>query len=242
MIWLCIEHNNYNDKTSATYALTNDTPYLALTGEIWRAFRELYKEKWPRYSESALYKDRMIVRPSYLYNSHIGRTASLYWTVPRSRENHLLKLFRQHSVYWWLSREPIHLQTQWWPSPGPVYERDQHFVCLELRLWIVLKKKKSVFPFYVIPLHRNVLVVEILSWKARSSISPLEQSKMGTAVYAWLAFRVLIFTNIDILSSRYHGYWWPNDYALRSLEFVWSVIKNFAMGFALLSHSWNPKM
>ena len=28
---------------------------LALTGELWDVFRELYKEKWPRYIESALY-------------------------------------------------------------------------------------------------------------------------------------------------------------------------------------------
>ena len=26
-------------------------------GEIWGVFRELYKEKWPRYIESALYND-----------------------------------------------------------------------------------------------------------------------------------------------------------------------------------------
>ena len=37
------------------FALTNDTLYLALTGEIWGVFRELYQEKSPRYIESALY-------------------------------------------------------------------------------------------------------------------------------------------------------------------------------------------
>ena len=35
-------HNNYNDKTSIRFALTNDTPYLVLTGEAWGVFRELY--------------------------------------------------------------------------------------------------------------------------------------------------------------------------------------------------------
>ena len=35
--------------------LTNDTPYLALTGELWDVFCELYREKWLRYIESALY-------------------------------------------------------------------------------------------------------------------------------------------------------------------------------------------
>ena len=44
----------FNDKTAVRFALTNDTPYLALTGELWGVFRELYKEKW-RYIESTLY-------------------------------------------------------------------------------------------------------------------------------------------------------------------------------------------
>ena len=33
----------------------NDTSYLSLTGELWVVFRELLKEKWPPYIESALY-------------------------------------------------------------------------------------------------------------------------------------------------------------------------------------------
>ena len=37
-------YNNHTDKTSVKFALTNDTPYLALPGELWGVFRELYKE------------------------------------------------------------------------------------------------------------------------------------------------------------------------------------------------------
>ena len=39
------------------FAFRNDTPYLALTDELWGVFqvRELFKEIWPRYIESALY-------------------------------------------------------------------------------------------------------------------------------------------------------------------------------------------
>ena len=33
----------------------NDTLYLSLTGKLWVVFRELLKEKWPPYIESALY-------------------------------------------------------------------------------------------------------------------------------------------------------------------------------------------
>ena len=45
---------NYNKTSVRSIALTNDTPYLALTGELWDVFREFYQEKWPRYIESAL--------------------------------------------------------------------------------------------------------------------------------------------------------------------------------------------
>ena len=37
------------------FALTDDTQYLALTGELWCVFCEIFKENWPRYIESALY-------------------------------------------------------------------------------------------------------------------------------------------------------------------------------------------
>ena len=42
-------------KLRSNYAVTNDTSYLAPTGELW-VFRELFKEKWPRYAESPLFK------------------------------------------------------------------------------------------------------------------------------------------------------------------------------------------
>ena len=45
------------------FVFVNDTPYLALTGELWGVFHEIFKEKWPRYIESALYKD--IILPAH---------------------------------------------------------------------------------------------------------------------------------------------------------------------------------
>ena len=52
-MWLCTLLNKYNDKTSVRFALTKNTPYLTLTVSL--AFRQLCKEKLPRYIESALY-------------------------------------------------------------------------------------------------------------------------------------------------------------------------------------------
>ena len=34
---------------------TNNTPYLALTGELWGVFCEYLWEMWPRYNGTALY-------------------------------------------------------------------------------------------------------------------------------------------------------------------------------------------
>ena len=41
MIWECTQHNNYNEKTSVGFSLTNDTPYLVRTNELWGVWREL---------------------------------------------------------------------------------------------------------------------------------------------------------------------------------------------------------
>ena len=51
------------------FVFTNDTPYLTLTGELWRVFREIFKEIWPRYIESALYNDRAVYS---LHNTPLG--------------------------------------------------------------------------------------------------------------------------------------------------------------------------
>ena len=44
------------------FAFTNDTPYLTLTGELWGAFREIFKEIWQQCIESALYLLRIRFR------------------------------------------------------------------------------------------------------------------------------------------------------------------------------------
>ena len=36
-------------------AATKDTPYLALTGELWGVFCEYLWENWPRYNGNTLY-------------------------------------------------------------------------------------------------------------------------------------------------------------------------------------------
>ena len=35
--------------------ITNDTPYLALTGELWGVYYEDLEENWPHYDGTALY-------------------------------------------------------------------------------------------------------------------------------------------------------------------------------------------
>ena len=41
-------------KVRPNFAFMNDTPYLALTGEIWGVIHDIFKEKLPRYIEGAL--------------------------------------------------------------------------------------------------------------------------------------------------------------------------------------------
>ena len=48
------QHKNNNDKTLVRFALMNDTPYLALTGELWGVYLELYRDKRLQYIESTL--------------------------------------------------------------------------------------------------------------------------------------------------------------------------------------------
>ena len=85
MIWQCTPHNNYNDKTSVRFACTKDTPYVALTGELWGVYRELYEEKWPRYIESALYyKCTHLFKSVGNFQAHKGclcRWIMLYLTI-----------------------------------------------------------------------------------------------------------------------------------------------------------------
>ena len=63
-------------KLRPNFALTNDTPYLALTGELKGVFRELFKEKWLWYTESALY---MAKHEPYLYWVYIAYKHILQW-------------------------------------------------------------------------------------------------------------------------------------------------------------------
>ena len=38
------------------YELTKDTPYLALSGELWSVFNEYFNRNWPCYKGFLLYK------------------------------------------------------------------------------------------------------------------------------------------------------------------------------------------
>ena len=65
---------------------TKDTPYITPTGELWDVFCEYI---WENYNGTALYedfryKDKTVVRPSYLYNgnAYTGKTASFILRQP----------------------------------------------------------------------------------------------------------------------------------------------------------------
>ena len=55
--------------------ITTDTPYLALTGELWGVYCEDFGENWPRYNGTTLYT------PKIPYNTM--HTLSLYMITPK---------------------------------------------------------------------------------------------------------------------------------------------------------------
>ena len=52
---ILIMAEGHNDETAVRFALTKDTPYIALTDELWGVIHELYENKWRRYIASALH-------------------------------------------------------------------------------------------------------------------------------------------------------------------------------------------
>ena len=53
--WYCTQHSGTEAEYQSKAEPTKDTPYLALTGELWGVFRELFGENWPHYGGTALY-------------------------------------------------------------------------------------------------------------------------------------------------------------------------------------------
>ena len=45
----------YSDRLYIDFKITTDTPYLALTGELWSVCCKDIGENWPRYNGTALY-------------------------------------------------------------------------------------------------------------------------------------------------------------------------------------------
>ena len=55
------------------FELTKDTPYLALSGELWSVFYEYFNRNWPCYKGFLLYKDKSASRVTVFI---------LYWEIP----------------------------------------------------------------------------------------------------------------------------------------------------------------
>ena len=63
------------DKICIRCYIKKDTPYLALTGELWGVFCEDFGENWPRYNGTALY----VGHDPVIYSSHaLGRMHAMW--------------------------------------------------------------------------------------------------------------------------------------------------------------------
>ena len=49
------------------FELTKDTPYLALSGELWSVFYEYFNRNWPCYKGFLLYHHMQLFMQLYMY-------------------------------------------------------------------------------------------------------------------------------------------------------------------------------
>ena len=63
------------------FELTKDTPYLALSGELWSVFYEYFNRNWPYYKGFLLYVDDAITRPCPNSNGGLAEPALKAWWV-----------------------------------------------------------------------------------------------------------------------------------------------------------------
>ena len=52
-----------------SFELTKDTPYLALSGELWSVFYEYFNRNWSCYKGFLLYKDRIFIYGIFIVKS-----------------------------------------------------------------------------------------------------------------------------------------------------------------------------
>ena len=76
-----IQHRPY-------FAFTNDTPYLALTGELLIVFRVILKKIWPQCIKRALYPTSNIMvaaddSPKNVYDSYVANIDVTCFGAPR---------------------------------------------------------------------------------------------------------------------------------------------------------------
>ena len=60
------------------FELTKDTPYLALSGELWSVFYEYFNRNWPCYKGFLLYHQSFIRMIEYQYNLDDGPNMAAY--------------------------------------------------------------------------------------------------------------------------------------------------------------------
>ena len=149
------------------YELTKDTPYLALSGELWSVFYEYFNRNWPCYKGFLLYFKFFLMGDKDMFILH-GQYHGCWWpgATTRSQDisSHVVDLlfwiilvsvpegWKSHSFsFLW----NIYNVTQMLPVRVRVLHVycfvDGQALCINnLTCWIVLKIIKHAFIFHII--------------------------------------------------------------------------------------------
>ena len=75
------------------FKLTTDTPYLALTGELWAVYYDIFEENWPGYNCTARYVTLELMKTTrFYYHRHtFVRRVTLYTAQQMIRIDVILK-------------------------------------------------------------------------------------------------------------------------------------------------------
>ena len=77
----CIQYFSYWAENKPEFVFTTDTPYLALTGEVWGVYCMEFGTNWLRYNGTTLYYDfSYLIQDGELWDNFFSTNADLYST------------------------------------------------------------------------------------------------------------------------------------------------------------------
>ena len=90
-------------ESRSDFKLITDTPYLALTGELWGVYYENYEENWPRYNGTALYLVFVLITIQERYDEMIDHdTLHVVRCTKRASDSIAGTFVMSSNEYYWI--------------------------------------------------------------------------------------------------------------------------------------------